>query len=293
MLDVHRPPYRGSLARMTIRAVHHINCATMCPAADSSRRQGPRSRPHDRALPRRRDGEGWLVSSTRVRHPRCRGAKDGLAGGSSTSSPQSSRTRATRTRAAPALGYRADDVRTHRRHAPRSRSRRRLPDFPTAKVHVMRASTRPSSRSARQGEEPLPARPLAPRAEMGGIPTTRYLARPARHHAPARHRRRLGLVPLHGHTRGHSAVIVRDPSAGSCTRANAYFHHHSVDGAGAVPLGFWLFERATQIDGVKRKASLAALRTLRESHADVAMFCAHDPHEYATMRARASARAAS
>ena len=47
------------------------------------------------------------------------------------------------------------------------------------------------------------------------------------------------------------------------------------------------------MNGAQRRASLTALRRLRESYDDIAMFCAHDPTEYEAMRTNAAARAAS
>jgi len=102
----------------------------------------------------------------------------------------------------------------------------------------------------------------------------------------------IGLVPMHGHTRGHSAVIVRDRDRWLVHAGDAYFHRHAVDCNGDVPIGFLAFERATEMNAAQRRASLAALRRLRESYDDVAMFCAHDPAEYEAMRTRVAARAA-
>ncbi len=62
---------------------------------------------------------------------------------------------------------------------------------------------------------------------------------------------------------------------------DAYFHHHAVDGRGAVPVGFRGFEAFTQMDPAARRASAAALRQLHATYQDVDMFCAHDPVEYA------------
>jgi glyoxylase-like metal-dependent hydrolase (beta-lactamase superfamily II) len=93
----------------------------------------------------------------------------------------------------------------------------------------------------------------------------------------------IGLVPMHGHTRGHSAIIVRTGDRWLVHAGDAYFHRNSVDSAGAVPIGVSAFERATQMDPAARRASLAALRQLRTSYADIDLFCAHDPREYAAL----------
>lgn len=95
----------------------------------------------------------------------------------------------------------------------------------------------------------------------------------------------IGIVPMHGHTRGHSAVILRDRDRWLVHAGDAYFHRNSVVAGGRVPLGLRAFERAAEMSSAQRRASLAALRRLRESYDDVAMFCAHDPSEYEAMRA--------
>ena len=94
----------------------------------------------------------------------------------------------------------------------------------------------------------------------------------------------IGMLPMHGHTRGHSAVIVRANDHWLVHAGDAYFHHHAVDGAGSVPVGFSVFERATEMNTAARRASLAALKQLRHSYQDVVMFCAHDPEEWRALR---------
>jgi glyoxylase-like metal-dependent hydrolase (beta-lactamase superfamily II) len=93
----------------------------------------------------------------------------------------------------------------------------------------------------------------------------------------------IGLLPMHGHTRGHSAVIVRNDDRWLVHAGDAYFHRNSVEGPGGVPFGFAAFERAMQMDSAARRASVAALRQLRESYSDLDLFCAHDAREYAAL----------
>jgi glyoxylase-like metal-dependent hydrolase (beta-lactamase superfamily II) len=90
---------------------------------------------------------------------------------------------------------------------------------------------------------------------------------------------------MHGHTRGHSAVIVRARDRWLVHAGDAYFHTNAVTG-GAVPFGFVAFERLTETVPSARRASLAALRQLRASYPDVDLFCAHDVAEYAALQAR-------
>ena len=92
----------------------------------------------------------------------------------------------------------------------------------------------------------------------------------------------VALVPMHGHSRGHSAVAVSTGDRWLLHAGDAYFHHAALQG-GTVPPGLALFERAVQIDGAQRRSSLAAVRQLHESYDDVSVFCAHDPAEYAAL----------
>jgi glyoxylase-like metal-dependent hydrolase (beta-lactamase superfamily II) len=105
----------------------------------------------------------------------------------------------------------------------------------------------------------------------------------------------VGLLPMHGHTRGHSAVIVRERDGWLVHAGDAYFHRAAIAGSGHQPIAFSLFERASQVDASARRASVAALRQLRERNPDVRMFSAHDPAEYADLAnaagPQASARA--
>jgi glyoxylase-like metal-dependent hydrolase (beta-lactamase superfamily II) len=98
----------------------------------------------------------------------------------------------------------------------------------------------------------------------------------------------IGLVPLHGHTRGHSAVVVKTRADRWLLHAgDAYFHRSSIEGDARVPAGFGAFERMTQMIPAQRRASVAALRQLCASYADVDVFCAHDAREYSALRGHA------
>src|SRR5438067_1248975 len=84
--------------------------------------------------------------------------------------------------------------------------------------------------------------------------------------------RDIALVPMHGHTRGHSAVVVGTGARWLVHAGDAYFHRAAIAGD-AQPIGFAAFERATQMNAPARRASLAALRQLRASYDDLDVFC--------------------
>lgn len=92
----------------------------------------------------------------------------------------------------------------------------------------------------------------------------------------------IGLLPLHGHTRGHSAVIARHGERWFVHAGDAYFDRATLVGK-TPPLGFVAFERGIAIDERARKASVAALRDLHAAHPDVEIFCAHDTREFRTL----------
>jgi glyoxylase-like metal-dependent hydrolase (beta-lactamase superfamily II) len=88
----------------------------------------------------------------------------------------------------------------------------------------------------------------------------------------------IALLPMHGHTRGHSAIVVGTGDRWLVHAGDAYFHRDTVHGD-RTPFGFAVFERAMQMDGAARRASVAALRQLKTSYADLDIFSAHDPVE--------------
>ena len=95
----------------------------------------------------------------------------------------------------------------------------------------------------------------------------------------------LALLPLFGHTRGHTGVIVE---GGAGERAllhagDAYFHREAVREGGSVPLGLRIFESLVEAERAPRLENAAFLRAVatRES-ARVRVVSAHDPVELAS-----------
>jgi glyoxylase-like metal-dependent hydrolase (beta-lactamase superfamily II) len=94
----------------------------------------------------------------------------------------------------------------------------------------------------------------------------------------------VGILPMHGHTRGHSAIIVKNGERWLVHAGDAYFHKNAMAG-GDVPIGVTIFETTIQMDPAARRASAAALRQLRQSNDDVDLFCAHDLAEFSALAA--------
>jgi glyoxylase-like metal-dependent hydrolase (beta-lactamase superfamily II) len=92
----------------------------------------------------------------------------------------------------------------------------------------------------------------------------------------------VALLPLHGHTRGHSGVVVGTGDRWLVHAGDAYFHHDELVAGKRAPFGLSLFQNAIQTSGRQRHASQAALRRLHADHRDVSIFSAHDPAELDT-----------
>jgi glyoxylase-like metal-dependent hydrolase (beta-lactamase superfamily II) len=89
-------------------------------------------------------------------------------------------------------------------------------------------------------------------------------------------------VPLHGHTRGHHGIAIRqDGDAGWMLHAgDAYFHHGEMAQEPHCPLSLRAFQRLVAIDDAERLANQARLRALAgDRAAAVRIFCAHDERE--------------
>lgn len=92
----------------------------------------------------------------------------------------------------------------------------------------------------------------------------------------------IALVPMFGHTRGHSAVAVQDGDMWCLHAGDAYFHHGEIETPPRCPPALALFQNLLQIDGAQRHANRARLGQLvREHGSKVRVFSAHDPYELA------------
>jgi glyoxylase-like metal-dependent hydrolase (beta-lactamase superfamily II) len=91
------------------------------------------------------------------------------------------------------------------------------------------------------------------------------------------------LIPLAGHTMGHSGVAVDTGDGWLLHAGDAYFFHGQLDPVRPhCPPGLTLFQNLVQTKHEPRMANLRRLRELARNHADeVIIFSAHDPVDLA------------
>jgi glyoxylase-like metal-dependent hydrolase (beta-lactamase superfamily II) len=86
------------------------------------------------------------------------------------------------------------------------------------------------------------------------------------------------LVPLAGHTRGHSGIALKDERGWLFHCGDAFFHHDEVATPASCPPGLKLFQTLTGWDNGKRRHNQGRLQELARAHReDVRLICSHDP----------------
>ncbi len=100
------------------------------------------------------------------------------------------------------------------------------------------------------------------------------------------------LVPLIGHSRGHTGVAIRNGDGWLLHCGDAYFHHGEVATPPSCPPVLRFFQNLTGSDRKARLANQERLRELARAHGDeVTLFCAHDPRGLELAQARAAGAA--
>jgi glyoxylase-like metal-dependent hydrolase (beta-lactamase superfamily II) len=86
------------------------------------------------------------------------------------------------------------------------------------------------------------------------------------------------LIPLLGHTHGHTGVAVRRGDGWLLHCGDSYFHHGEVATPPWCPRAVAAFAAFDQVDGAARRANVERLRELSQAHGDqIELFCSHDP----------------
>ncbi|MER6999782.1 MBL fold metallo-hydrolase [Streptomyces sp. NPDC000410] len=162
-----------------------------------------------------------------------------------------------------------------------------LADFAQARVHVMadeyRAAMRRDTRLEANRYRPAQWAHAVDWAvhdtadsDWLGLPASRVLRDPG-----------ILLVPLPGHTRGHSAVAVQEPDRWLLHAGDAYFFHGEMDPRRPrCPRAVALHQRLVADDHELRLIQLERLRELRRAHPQlIRVFSAHDAREFALLAA--------
>jgi glyoxylase-like metal-dependent hydrolase (beta-lactamase superfamily II) len=159
-----------------------------------------------------------------------------------------------------------------------------LPDFPRATVHVHadehRAATVPSFReklryrSVQWAHEPRFETYTPDGERWHGFECVRSL----RGLPPE-----VLMIPLAGHSRGHSGIAVETRSGWLLHAGDAYFHASQVTETPKCPPLLGAFQRNVAFDLPRMLENQARLRELACSREDVRVFSAHDPDELASL----------
>lgn len=267
---------------MTVTSVHHLSCATMCPAAAKIPGLMPPSLVAHVLVVETADrlilvDTGFGRDDVREKGKRL-GQPFTMIVGAKFDPAETAHAQL------PGLGYAPSDVTdlvvTHLDldHAGG------LPDFPQARVHVhaleLAAATHPTMREkARYVRAQWAHGPQWVEHTEGGDDWFGFTSAKAIDDDVV-------LIPLHGHTRGHSGVAVRRPEGGWLLHAgDAFFSAGDKVRPRTTPPGLKIFQAAMAVDPTARKANLARLQDLHAQHSDeVTVFCAHDRTELDALR---------
>lgn len=96
------------------------------------------------------------------------------------------------------------------------------------------------------------------------------------------------IIPLHGHTRGHSGVAVKTAKGWLLHAGDAFFFRDEIHPtAPGCPAGLRFFQRVLAVDNPVRLENQHRLRALNTDHGDqVTLVNAHDPQLLRRMQAR-------
>jgi glyoxylase-like metal-dependent hydrolase (beta-lactamase superfamily II) len=88
----------------------------------------------------------------------------------------------------------------------------------------------------------------------------------------------IALIPLPGHSAGHTGVAINTADGWLLHCGDAFFHHGEIETPPDTPRGWRMFEVFNQHDGEARGRNQDRLRGLRQEHGEeITMICSHDP----------------
>jgi glyoxylase-like metal-dependent hydrolase (beta-lactamase superfamily II) len=156
-----------------------------------------------------------------------------------------------------------------------------LPDFPDAEIHVLSteldAALHPRRRDklryvgAHWSHSPRWVRHDPDGDDWFGFGSVRVLPGSGTE---------IALVPLHGHSLGHTGVAIRTGEGWLLHCGDAYFNHGEVVTPPSCPPGLRFFQNLNAADNKARKTNQERLRELARRHGgEITFLCSHDPHE--------------
>jgi glyoxylase-like metal-dependent hydrolase (beta-lactamase superfamily II) len=154
-----------------------------------------------------------------------------------------------------------------------------LPDFPHATVHVLAAELRAATSEA-------PSFRYRPAHWAHGPQWRTYESTDDQWFGfdaiqPAGLPEEIKLVPLGGHTAGHTGIAVHDGSRWLLHCGDAYYYHRELAADPEPHPILDIVQTSSEVDHGERVTTQARLRALARDHADeVTLFSAHDPWEF-------------
>ena len=275
--------------------IHHLNCGTLCPHGGSliGGEGGPLTRAevvcHCLLI---ESSEGLVLVDTGFGREDARNPKQLGQPFRALLAPRPRLEETALTRVE-ALGFAAADVRhivTTHLDVDHSGG---LPDFPQAEVHVLASELAAARDPSLRERSRYPSAHIAHgprwvehRSEQGGdswfgFESVRIL--PGLEPEVA-------LIPLIGHSRGHTGIAVNTGQGWLLHCGDSYFNHAEVSTPPSCPPILRFFQRLTAADNAARVANAARLRELAAAHGDeVTLFCSHDRHELERQQAASAA----
>ncbi|MDQ3758877.1 MAG: MBL fold metallo-hydrolase [Actinomycetota bacterium] len=166
-----------------------------------------------------------------------------------------------------------------------------LPDFPGAEVHLwhpeLEALQSPSMRERPRYLKHHFAH--GPRWRPHDVDGDEWMGFEAVRALPGADHEIL-IVPLPGHSRGHSAIAVAEGDGWLLHCGDAYFHRSQVATPAGCPPGLRAFQAIVGLERKRRLLNEERLRELNERRgSEIRMFSAHDVDELQALRSRAAA----
>jgi glyoxylase-like metal-dependent hydrolase (beta-lactamase superfamily II) len=155
-----------------------------------------------------------------------------------------------------------------------------LPDFPAADVHLFarehQTMLRPPLRERMRYHTGSAHWRHGPRWQLHEVSGERWLGFESVRLLPGTDAE-IVMVPLLGHSLGHTGVALRRGDGWLLHCGDAFFHRDEVSTPPGCPPGLRAFQVLVQADGRKRRQNQERLRELAREHSEVELICSHDP----------------